>query len=366
MDELYAILKLISIPGLGPRKILPLKKKKKKASDVLNASMKELCSIDGINQKVAIKIKKIESLGESDEISRTIEMIEKKKIKFVTIFDNNYPENLKTIYDPPPIVFYWGEFRDSDYDSIAIVGTRSPSQYGKNVTEVVARELVKAGITTVSGFARGVDTIVHKTTLRAGGRTIAVLGNGLDIIYPPENKKLMNMIIECGVYCSEFLPGTKPDAVNFPRRNRIISGLSLGVLVIEAGEKSGALITAYYATDQNREVFALPGRITDKKSVGTNNLIKQGAKLISSAEDVLEEIDRIRKYPRRSHQMELTFKLEGEERKIYDIINHEPVHIENLAELVEMQPYEILPTLLSLELKGLVKQLPGKYFVKIS
>ncbi|MDD5540152.1 MAG: DNA-processing protein DprA, partial [Candidatus Marinimicrobia bacterium] len=183
--------------------------------------------------------------------------------------------------------------------------------------------------------------------------------------YPPENRLLREKLVGQGVYCSEFPFGTKPDAVNFPRRNRIISGLSLGTVVISAGEKSGALLTAYYALDQNREVFAIPGRITDEKSVGTNRLIQKGAKLVTALDDILDEIDVNRRFPRQPHQLEIVFEFEDEEEKaIYNALSNDPIYIDDLAHLLGKNTYSVLATLLSLELKGAVRQLAGKMFIK--
>jgi len=363
MDSLRYTLKLLSVPGLGPRKILSLKNKFGTPEKIYGSSLRELSSVYGIDYRMAKRILESESRDDG-EIDRVINFVEKKGIKYFTIFDTAYPKNLLEIYDPPPVLFYMGEYTEKDFDAIAVVGTRNPTVYGKSVTESLVKELIRNDITIISGFARGIDTIAHRIAISMGGRTIAVLGCGIDVVYPPENKTLVTEIITSGLYCTEYPPGTKPDAINFPRRNRIISGLSLGTIVIEAGEKSGALITALYSLDQNREVFAVPGRITDKKSVGTNSLIKKGAKLVTCVEDILEEIDKIRKYPRKPKQLEISFKLDSEERNVYETISGEPTNIDTIAEKLGKQPHEILPTLLSLEIKGVIKQLPGKMFIR--
>lgn len=362
MDKVEATLKLISINGLGPRKILSLHAQFPKIEDVFNASVKELCNVPGIDSKLAGKILSHDS---QEVVASQIEVLDSSPFTIVTIFDKDYPEKLRNIYDPPIVLFKYGEFIDKDNDAIAVVGTRGPTTYGKEVTKKIVRGLVEQNLTIVSGFARGIDTEAHKAALNAGGRTIAILGNGIDRVYPPENRQLKSMIAESGVYCSEFPFGTKPDAVNFPRRNRIISGLSLGVVVVEAGEKSGALLTAYYALDQNREVFAIPGRITDVKSRGTNYLIQKGAKLINDAEGILEEIESNRKFHTKPFQMEINFKFEGEEEIIYNALSYEPVHIDDLAQKVGKSPSELLSLLLSLELKGAIRQLAGKMFTKV-
>ncbi|RKY57044.1 MAG: DNA-protecting protein DprA [Candidatus Neomarinimicrobiota bacterium] len=362
MDKRIASLKLLSINGLGSRKILNLRSAFPQIEDVFGASIKSLLKIPGIDYKLANKI----LYGFNEEfVNSQISLMEKSPFDMVTIFDKDYPTRLRNIYDPPVILFKHGNFKETDEDAIAVVGTRKSTSYGKEVTEMLVKGLVEQNITIISGFARGIDTEAHKTALRVGGRTIAVLGNGIDRVYPPENRSLRNQIVENGVYCSEFPFGTKPDAVNFPRRNRIISGLSLGVLVIEAGEKSGAILTAYYGLDQNREVFAVPGRISDLKSKGTNRLIQKGAKLVDNVDDILSEIESNRKFPTVSRQIEINFKFEREEKKIYDALSHEPIYIDDLSTKVEKTSYEVLSILLSLELKGAVRQLAGKMFTKV-
>ena len=362
MDKRIAVLKLLSVNGLGSRRILNLHSAFPQIEDVFGASIKSLLKTPGIDYTLASKI-----LNESDIefVDSQISLMEKSPFDMVTIFDKDYPARLRNIYDPPIILFKHGNFQEADEDAIAVVGTRKSTNYGKEVTEILVKGLVEQNITIISGFARGIDTEAHKAALRVGGRTIAVLGNGIDRVYPPENRSLRNQIVENGVYCSEFPFGTKPDAVNFPRRNRIISGLGLGVLVIEAGEKSGAILTAYYALDQNREVFAVPGRISDLKSKGTNRLIQKGAKLVDNIDDILSEIDSNRKFLTVSNQIEIDFKFEGEEKKIYDALSYEPIHIDELSSKVAKTSYEVLSILLSLELKGAVRQLAGKMFIKI-
>ncbi|MGH2567735.1 MAG: DNA-processing protein DprA, partial [Bacteroidota bacterium] len=247
----------------------------------------------------------------------------------------------------------------------AVVGTRHPSAYGQQVAEQFSAELSKLGITTVSGLARGVDTIVHTSTLKAGGRTIAVIGSGLDVPYPPENKKLLEKIAEEGAVVSEFQMGAKPDAPNFPRRNRIISGLSLGSIIIESAEDGGAMITASTALDQDREVFAVPGNIGEKRSRGPHKLIRERrAKLVASIDDVLEEFQLLQRSHKRDREAEPKIELTLFEQKIYDVLTAEPTHIDAIAELANVSPTDALVNLLSLEFKGLVRQLPGKYFTK--
>lgn len=361
MPDLRATLRLMGVPGMGPRRILNTVHHFKDIERIFNASISELCQVPGIDQRLAKAILHTDTRQFVDD---QLALLGRSPFKVTTIFDDNYPEKLKNIYDPPILFYQLGDFTQKDSDAIAIVGTRLPSVHGKSTTEKLVQGLVEQQLTIVSGFARGIDTVAHRTAIQAGGRTIAVLGNGVDRVYPPENRDLKNMIAENGVYCSEFTIGTKPDAVNFPRRNRIISGLSLGVVIIEAGEKSGAILTAYYAVDQNRDIFAIPGRISDNKSVGTNRLIQKGAKLVLNVDDILSEIEQIRKFSPKPRQMKIDFELDGNEKAVFDKLSGEPVNIDELAESLHKSPFEILPVLLNLEIKGCVRQLAGKMFVR--
>jgi DNA processing protein len=239
-----------------------------------------------------------------------------------------------------------------------------PSTYGKTVTEKLTMQLVENGLDIVSGMARGVDTVAHTAAIKRGGKTYAVLGCGVDVIYPSENRKLYEQIVENGAVISEYFLGAKPDAVNFPRRNRIISGMSLGVLVVEAGKKSGALITAEFALEQNREVFAVPGQITNHRSIGSNKLIQQGAKLVQSVEDILEEISpKLRS--QRILEKPLPPDLSEADRLLLSKLSTEPRHIDQLVLELDQSPAVLLGQLLRLELAGLVKQLTGKMFIRM-
>jgi len=256
-----------------------------------------------------------------------------------------------------------GEILKNDEYSIAMVGTRQPTNYGKIQAEKFAADLARQNITTVSGLARGIDSITHSASLKNGGRTIAVIGSGLDVIYPPENKKLFEQIAEKGAIISEFPLGTKPDAPNFPKRNRIISGLSLGCIIIESGVAGGAMQTASFALDQNREVFALPGNVGVKQSDGTNLLIQKGeAELVRSAEDVLIELELKLKPVLGKNIPKQQVDLNLFEEKILNILDSEPLHIDKIAAEAELSTSDCLVHLLSLEFKGMIKQLPGKVF----
>ncbi|MBI5464913.1 MAG: DNA-protecting protein DprA [Ignavibacteriales bacterium] len=364
MHDIRSLLILSTVPRIGPVKIRALVSHFGSSADVLKATARELIQVPGIDKKLASNIvhRKDADRFADDQLKR----LNKVDGRIVTIWDKEYPELLKRIYDPPVLLFVLGKFSPHDKYSIAMVGTRHPTGYGQAVSESLSERLVRIGVAVVSGLARGVDTIVHSTVVKLGGRTIAVIGSGLDVPYPPENRKLLERIAEDGVVVSEFSMGAKPDATNFPRRNRIISGLSLGTVIIESAEDGGAMITASTALDQNREVFAVPGAITEKRSAGTNRLIRDGrAKLISSVEDILVDLEvQLKPILKGMHVVQPTVELNLFEQKIFDLLNSSPIHIDTLAELASATTSDALVALLGLEFKGLVKQLPGKLFIK--
>ena len=245
-------------------------------------------------KRAGLDRRSVDSLLETrNKISLDDEMgrIERAGVHVLTWQDDAYPPQLRHIHSPPPVLYVKGELRSEDEWAVAVVGTRRATVYGKEATRTLASDLARNGVTIVSGLARGIDAQAHRAALEAGGRTIAVFGSGLDIIYPSEHKKLAQAVVENGALISEYALGTPPEGSNFPPRNRIISGLSLGVVIVEAGVRSGALITADFAAEQGREVFAVPGNIFHRGSQGTNRLIQQGAKLVLSVEDVLEELN---------------------------------------------------------------------------
>lgn len=360
---LYDLLLLLTLPGIGPGRIRRLFQVFDSASRILKAPVQQLIRVDGIDYKLAEQIK---TGGDEREARRQMALIEKQKVRCLTIWDPEYPAALKQISDPPLILFYRGELKPAHARAIAIVGTRTPSSYGKVVTSEITRQLSTRGITVVSGMARGVDAIAHHTAMQAGGQTLAVLGNGLDRCYPPENRPLYDQIPKQGALLSEFFLGTAPDAPNFPRRNRIISGLSMGTLVVEAGDRSGALITAFYAVNHNREVFAVPGNITSPKSRGCNRLLKQGAKLVQTVEDILEEIPAFDSAVAPDSQPRpVPENLSAIEKNILSHLSREPKHIDRLVIELRESPGVVLSELLTLELLGLVQQLAGKMFVRV-
>jgi DNA processing protein len=364
-EQLTDLFLLLSIEGIGPGKIRNLLAKFKSTKNILDEDYQSLMNVEGISTNLAKRIRK--ASHERDEIEKFTEKelkkLEKLGGKLITIWDQEYPPLLKKIYDPPILFYMLGEFTESDQYSIAVVGTRQPTNYGKVLAEKISMDLSKQGITVISGMARGIDSIAHNSAIKSGGRTIAVIGSGLDVIYPAENRKLFEKIAETGVVVSEFTLGTKPDAQNFPRRNRIISGLSLGVIVIETTTSGGAMQTAAFALDQNREVFALPGNVGARLSEGTNLLIqKSEAELITSAEDVINELELKLKPVLGKNIPKQQVDLSLFEEKLINVLNSEPLQIDRIAALANMTTSECLVNLLSLEFKGLVKQLPGKMF----
>jgi DNA processing protein len=360
--ELFAILQLLSVPGIGPARVRALIGHFRSAEAVFSSPLHALCQVEGIERTLAENI-----LQANDEAlaQRQLESADRHQAGILTFWDREFPALLKKIYDPPVVLFAKGELRPEDEFAIAIVGTRVPTEYGKLATERLTAALVGRRMTIVSGLARGIDTIAHQTALKSGGRTIAVLGSGLDNIYPGENHRLAQEIAAHGAVISEYLFGTKPDAVNFPRRNRLISGLAFGTLVVEAGEQSGALITANAALEQGREVFAVPGSMFSPKSIGPHRLIQEGAKLVTSVEDIFAELPQQLSMFSKSQMAEaLPIQLNENEQKVMALLSHEPVHVDLLARQASLPASQLLAILLELEFKNAVKQLPGKFFVK--
>ena len=365
LGQLTDLKLLLSVDGIGPGKIKTLLIKFRKIENILSAEKHNLMQAEGISTNLASRIQLINQHRKKifEEVKSEFDFCIKKKYDIVSVWDSDYPYLLKKIFDPPLLLYKKGNFDDRDNYSIAVVGTRKPTNYGKAQAEKISAELSQQNITIVSGLARGIDSIAHQVALRNEGKTIAVTGSGLDVIYPPENKKLYEEIIEKGIVISEFSPGTKPDAMNFPRRNRIISGLSLGCIVIETGITGGALQTASFALDQNREVFAIPGNLDVKQAEGTNSLIQKGeAKLIKNAEDILVELNLKLKPVVGENIPKPKIDLNLFEEKILNVLEVKSEQIDNIAMLTELNTSDCLVHLLSLEFKGLVKQLPGKVF----
>lgn len=371
--DIRDILILSTIPGIGPGRLRAIVSHFKDTKAIAGATVRELASIEGIERKTAQTIANFYKDSGTSQAKRFVDdqlrRLNKTKGRIVTFWDKEYPENLKKIYDPPPFLFIRGSFADEDKYSIAIVGTREPSPYGTQMAERFAIELAGLGIPVVSGLARGIDTVAHTAVAKAGGRTVAVIGSGIDIIYPPENADLVKQMQKDGVVVSEYLMGTKPDAGNFPRRNRIISGITIATIIVETGIDGGAMITAKTALEQNRDVFAIPGAINEKRKSGTNFLIKNGnAVLLESMDDILEELGpRMRRLINTDKpKQEQPFpSLSLFEQKICDVMPDDPIHIDALSKGAGLSTSDTLVHLLSLEFKGAVKQKPGKMFLKV-
>jgi len=322
------------------------------------------------------ELQKVEGIGESrsqciagfdqwDSVRKEMETADKKGIRLVTLHDAEYPAGLRNIHDAPLVLYVRGDLREADKYAIAMVGSRASSNYGLQTAERMGHRFASSGLTVVSGMARGIDSAAHTGALKAGGRTIAVLGSGIDVPYPSSNRGLMKTIEESGAVISEFPMGTSPAKENFPRRNRIISALSFGVVVVEAALNSGSLITAAYALDQGREVFAVPGNITSANSRGTNDLIKKGARLVESAEEVIEELRPQLKGVLREDAavFEKSLPLMTEdEMALYRYLGSEPKHIDTITREKSITTGKALSILLTLELKGVIRQTEGKRF----
>jgi DNA processing protein len=303
-------------------------------------------------------------LATRQKISLDEEMakVEREGATVISWQDAEYPPRLRHIHNSPPVLYVKGEILPQDEWAVAVVGTRAPRAYGRQMVGEIATGLAKSGITVVSGLARGIDSLAHRAALRIGGRTIAVLGCGIDIVYPHEHRGLAESIIERGAIITEYPLGTRPEGSNFPPRNRIISGLSLGSLVIEAGKRSGALITADFALEQGREVFALPGNVNNPKSVGTNRLIQEGAaKLVMSVEDILEELNLT--LVEHHQEVRMVVPEDGRESLILHCISVEPVHVDEIGQETGLPIAEVTSTLAMMELKGMVRQVGGMNYV---
>ena len=347
-DKLKYWVGFSGIPGIGRVRISLLKDYFGGLEDAWKAS-------EGRLKQAGLDSRSIDALlwvRQKNSLDKQMEKLERYKIKVLTCEDPSYPPRLKEIYDYPSVLYVRGNLPSQDIPCLAVVGTRRPTIYGRQAAEEIVAELVRSNIVIVSGLARGIDTAAHRTTLDNGGTTIAVFGCGLDIIYPAENAKLAQAIMEQGAVVSEFPLGTRPKGENFPLRNRIMSGLSLGVLVVEAGERSGALITAFQALAQNRDVFAIPGSILSPASKGTNHLIQEGAKLVCNHSDILEELNLSIVAPQ---QLEIKEFLPANESEslVLKQLTPEPIHIDEICRSSGLAIAEISSTLVILELKGI-------------
>ena len=345
------------MPGIGRVKISQLQEHFTTLEHAWTSSAGELRKA-GLDSK---SVDTIVNLRPRISPDAEVESLERYKVKVLTYDSPAYPQRLKEIYDYPPVLYVRGNLLPEDECCLAVVGTRRATVYGRQVTEEIVSDLARNKITIISGLAKGIDSIAHRAALEASGRTIAVFGCGLDIVYPAENAKLAREIMEHGALISEYPLGIRPKADNFPRRNRIMSGMSLGVLVVEAGESSGALITANQALEQNRDVFAIPGSILSPASKGANHLIQEGAKLVRNYVDVLEELN----LAMVAQQLELKELLPTDETEavLLKQLSHEPTHIDEVCRHSNLTTALVSSTLSTMELKGMVKQVGSMNYV---
>ncbi|MFZ0710425.1 MAG: DNA-processing protein DprA [Terrimicrobiaceae bacterium] len=360
MTETEAFVALNMLPKIGPVRVRRLLEVFGSPQGILRAKQEELRRIQGIGIQVAESLATWETQADpAVEIDRA----RKFGATIVTQNDPSYPGPLKEIHDPPIVLYVWGALTHSH--AIGIVGTRKPSHYAAECAKKLAYQLAYSGLTVVSGLARGIDTAAHQAALAAKGRTIGVLGSGLDLLYPPENRELAGKIAATGAVITEFPMTTAADRQTFPMRNRIISGLSAGLLVVEAGASSGALISAAQAAEQGRSIYAVPGRIDQPGAIGSNRLIQQGAKLVTSAQDILDDFGLL--FPKTPELLrpQAELNLTPAEQSIRDSIGDDETPIDAIISKCGLPTHEVSSTLLALEMRKLVKQLPGSRFVKI-
>ncbi len=389
--HIHSWLALKTVPGVGNHLYKRLMKAFGEPVDVFRAKKSDLMAVDGVSSRVADAIS---GFRFPDAIDQEIDLAQQAGVRIIAFSHPEYPALLRHITDPPPYLYVKGHL-DHTEKSIAMVGSRSASSYGITMARRLSRDLAARGLPIVSGMARGVDSAAHEGAIAAGGYTYAILGSGLGVIYPPENRKLFYKIAECGAVISEFPMMEAPNSYNFPARNRIIAGMSLGTIVVEAARKSGSLITARLAAEQNREVFAVPGNINSAKSTGAHNLLKQGAKLVACAQDVIEEFYQLQDVPVQNSPVQNVpvpetpdkglppqspeisnassaknpnlagpgrENLTNEESLVYDSLDAYPMHIDALSRKTGLNVGRLSVVLLNLELKEMIVQSPGKYF----
>ncbi len=369
MNATDAYLALTLLPGIGPVRVRRLLERFNTPPDILSASAKAIQSVNGFGSEMANLIVHWEDHVDLPEEYRRIH---EHDIDLITLDSEDYPPSLREIHDPPFLLFVKGKLLERDRHAIAVVGARRCTHYGTEAAKKLSFQLAYAGLTIISGLARGIDTAAHEAALAAKGRTLAVLGSGIGNIYPPENTALAEKITQSGAVISEFPVLYVPDKQSFPLRNRIVSGMSFGILVAEAPARSGSLITANQALDQGRNVYAVPGPIDRPTSVGCNRLIQQGATLVTDANDILEEREML--FPNESTALlfsdeneahSTTAKLDDTEKTVYEALESSETQIDIIIQRTKLPSPTVSSTLLRLEMKRLVKQLPGKQFVKL-
>ncbi len=361
-------------PGLGPGSCLRLVEHFGCPGKVLEADAAELGRVSGLRRDAFNTLVMLDHKAIAEKAKDEVRKARENGSYIITLDDNEYPSMLRMIHQPPLVLYVKGSIEVLHSPSLGVVGSRAATSYGKGVAGQMAYNLVRQGITVVSGLALGVDAEAHRGAINGGGKTIGVLGCGLDIVYPQGNKKLFEKIPGTGAIISEYPFGSKPDAFRFPARNRIISGLSMGVLIVEASGRSGSLITANHALEQGREVFAIPGRVDSVKSAGTHRLLQQGAKLVHSINDIMEELPNdmlpvsnfINNEKARKDKKALpTIKLSSTEETLYSCLEIYPANIDEIIHCTNLPAQKVNELLLLLELKGLVEALPGKCFKRI-
>lgn len=359
-SQLIATLRLALVSGVGPRTRQALLARFGDSASVLAASLSELREVDGVGSKLAESIRRA---SEEVDVESQLAICREQNVRIVTDADDDYPRLLREIHDPPAVLFVRGELQPSDAMSIAIVGTRHATHYGLRQAERLASGLSRAGLTIVSGLARGIDAAAHRGALDAGGRTLALLGSGVLNIYPPEHDELARAVIANGALLGETPPTHPPKSGSFPQRNRLITGISLGVVVVEASARSGALISARLAMEQGREVFALPGRVDSRASAGCHRLIRDGARLIESVDDVLEELGPlVEAAPTDTGQVvhhPAELKLNEQEQAVLSAIGAETPIIDEVIVRSRLPTQRVLATLSVLEMRRMVRRLPG-------
>jgi DNA processing protein len=365
MNATEACIALNMLPTVGPVRLRKLLELFQEPQQILTAKRSELRKVEGIGNEVAEQISNWES---TIDLATELKRVRDFDATVITQRSSSYPRPLREIHAPPIVLYIWGELQERDHHAIGIIGARRTTHYGMESAKKLAYQLAYAGLTVISGLARGIDTAAHQGALAAKGRTIAVIGAGLAKLYPPENAVLAEKIRSGnGAVVSEFSMEIEPDRQTFPMRNRIIAGWSHGVLVVEAGLNSGALITAAQALEQGRSVYAVPGHINAPSAMGSNRLIQQGAKLVMDASDILDDLQIL--LPETKPSPEAAARplppLSDEEHRVYEAINATETSIDDIAAKSALPSAAVSSTLLQLELKRLVKQLPGKYFVKL-
>ncbi|MGZ5552463.1 MAG: DNA-processing protein DprA [Chthoniobacterales bacterium] len=366
MTSTEACIALNMLPTMGPVRLRKLLQVFETPEKILSARGSALRAVEGIGLEVAEQITSWENIV---DLPAELQRIRDFGAEVITAESPMYPRQLREIHAPPIVLYVWGELTERDQHAIGVIGSRRTTHYGTESAKKLSYQLAYAGLTVISGLARGIDTAAHQGALAAKGRTIAVIGSGLTNLYPPENAALAEKIRSGnGAIISEFSMEIEPDRQTFPMRNRIISGWSHGILVVEAGQNSGALITASQALEQGRAVYAVPGHINAPSAQGSNRLIQQGAKLVMDASDILDDLNILlpEAKPSPAAAVRPLPEMSEEERRVYDAIESNETSIDDISTKSDLPSSTVSSTLLRLELKRLVKQLPGKYFVKLS